>query len=62
MSRARCNIEGSQFARLLSEFGLTAQALLGPAPVGEEHWVVSGNVTDEMWAEYIRNPGAARAR
>jgi hypothetical protein len=48
--------EGSQLALAAKRVLHTAYALLGPASVGEGYWVVSsGNVTDEMWVDYIKN-------
>jgi putative transposase len=57
ISRAVQHLKGRSSHKLLSEVRDIAQALLGPAPVGERgYWVAtSGNVTDEMWVEYIKN-------
>jgi hypothetical protein len=46
-------VQLAQFAELVRD---TTQALLGPAPAGQSYWVASsGNVTDEVWIEYIKN-------
>jgi REP element-mobilizing transposase RayT len=40
----------------ISEFGILRKRYWGRHLWAREYWVVSsGNVTDEMWAEYIKN-------
>jgi putative transposase len=47
-------LKGRSSHKLLTEFRDLTEALLGSAPVGA--WLVAsgGNVTDEVWAEYIQ--------
>ena len=55
VSRAVQYLKGRSSHKLLSEFGATAETLLGPASMGSGYWVASsGNVTDEVWTDYIK--------
>ena len=55
--RAGQYMKGRSLHKLLSEFGVLRRRywILGPTPV-RGYWVASSsNVTDEVWAEYIKN-------
>jgi putative transposase len=55
ISRAVQHLKGRSSHKLLSEFGLLRKRYWGQHLWARGYWVVSsGNVTDEMWAEYIR--------
>ena len=48
--------EGAEFAQTAERVRDIAQALLGQHLWARGYWVASsGNVTDEVWAEYIKN-------
>ncbi len=48
--------EGEEFAQAVVGIQDVAQAVLGSTFMGKDCWVASsGNVTDEVWKEYIKN-------
>jgi REP element-mobilizing transposase RayT len=49
--------EGTQFAQIAeSEFGILSKRYWGQHLSARGYWVASsGNVTDEVWVEYIKN-------
>ena len=56
VSRAVQFMKGKSSHRLLSEFSLLKKRYWGQHLWARGYWVCSsGNVTDEMWKEYIKN-------
>ena len=56
VSRAVQFMKGKSSHRLLSEFALLKKRYWGQHLWARGYWVCSsGNVTDEMWKEYIKN-------
>ena len=56
ISRAVQFMKGKSSHRLLSEFSLLKKRYWGQHLWARGYWVCSsGNVTDEMWKEYIKN-------
>lgn len=56
VSRAVQHLKGRSSHKLLSEFGILRKRYWGQHLWARGYWVVSsGNVTDDMWAEYIKN-------
>ena len=56
VSRAVQYLKGKSSHRLLTEFRSLKKRYWGQHLWGRGYWVVSsGNVTDEMWKEYIKN-------
>jgi len=56
VSRAVQHLKGRSSHRLLSEFGLLRKRYWGQHLWARGYWVVSsGNVTDDMWIDYIKN-------
>jgi putative transposase len=56
VSRAVQYLKGRSSHKLLSEFGILRKRYWGQHLWARGYWVVSsGNVTDEMWAEYIKS-------
>jgi putative transposase len=56
VSRAVQYLKGRSSHKLLSEFGILRKRYWGQHLWARGYWVVtSGNVTDEMWADYIKN-------
>ena len=56
VSRAEQYLKGRSFHKLLSEFGSLRKRYWGQHLWGRGYWVASsGNVTDEVWVEYIKN-------
>ena len=56
--RARCNIlrDVGSSHKLLSEFGIPRKRYWGQHLWGRGYWVASsGNVTDDVWVEYIKD-------
>ena len=59
VSRAVQYLKGRSSHKLLSEFGILRKRYRGQHLWARGYWVVSsGNVTDEMWADYIKNQTA----
>src|SRR6185437_12664534 len=59
VSRAVQYLKGRSSHKLLSEFGVLRKRYWGQHLWGRGYWVASsGNVTDEVWAEYIKNQTA----
>jgi len=49
-------LKGRSCHKLLSEFGILRKRYWGQHLWGRGYWVASsGNVTDEVWVEYIKN-------
>jgi putative transposase len=56
VSRAVQYLKGRSSHKLLSEFGILRKRYWGQHLWGRGYWVASsGNVTDEVWTEYIKN-------
>ncbi|CAH2397009.1 hypothetical protein MES5069_160018 [Mesorhizobium escarrei] len=56
VSRAVQHLKGRSSHKLLSEFGILRKRYWGQHLWARGYWVAtSGNVTDEMWVEYIKN-------
>ena len=56
VSRAVQYLKGRSSHKLLSEFGILRKRYWGQHLWARGYWVASsGNVTDEVWAEYIKN-------
>ena len=56
VSRAVQHLKGRSSHKLLSEFGVLRKRYWGQHLWARGYWVVSsGNVTDDMWVEYIKN-------
>ena len=56
VSRAVQHLKGRSSHKLLSEFGILRKRYWGQHLWSRGYWVASsGNVTDEVWAEYIKN-------
>jgi len=56
VSRAVQYLKGRSSHKLLSEFGILRKRYWGQHLWARGYWVASsGNVTDEVWAEYIMN-------
>lgn len=56
VSRAVQHLKGRSSHKLLSEFGILRKRYWGQDLWGRGYWVAtSGNVTDAMWVEYIKN-------
>ena len=56
VSRAVQYLKGRSFHKLLSEFGSLRKRYWGQHLWGRGYWVASsGNVTDEVWVEYIKS-------
>ena len=56
VSRAVQYLKGRSSHKLLSEFGILRKRYWGQHLWGRGYWVASsGNVTDEVWVEYIKN-------
>ena len=56
MSRAVQYLKGRSSHKLLSEFASLRKGYWGQHLWTRGYWVASsGNVTDEVWAEYIKN-------
>ena len=56
VSRAAQHLKGRSSHKLLSEFGVLRKRYWGQHLWARGYWVVSsGNVTDDMWVEYIKN-------
>ena len=56
VSRAVQYLKGRSSHKLLSEFGTLRKRYWGQHLWARGYWVASsGNVTDEVWAEYIKN-------
>ena len=56
MSRGRAIPERRSSHKLLSEFGILRKRYWGQHLWARGYWVASsGNVTDDVWAEYIKN-------
>ena len=56
VSRAVQYLKGRSSHKLLSEFGILRKRYWGQRLQGRDYWVASsGNVTDEVWVEYIKN-------
>ena len=56
ISRAVQYLKGRSSHKLLSEFGILRKWYWGQHLRGRGYWAASsGNVTDEVWAEYIKN-------
>src|SRR6202167_6660075 len=59
VSRAVQYLKGRSSHKLLSEFGVLRKRYWGQHLWGRGYWVASsGNVTDDVWAEYIKNQTA----
>jgi putative transposase len=59
VSRAVQYLKGRSSHKLLSEFGIPRKRYWGQHLWGKGYWVASsGNVTDEVWVEYIKNQRA----
>jgi putative transposase len=56
VSRAVQHLKGRSSHKLLSEFGILRKRYWGQHLWARGYWVASsGNVTDEVWMEYIKN-------
>ena len=56
VSRAVQHLKGRSSHKLLSEFGILRKRYWGQHPWSRGYWVASsGNVTDEVWMEYIKS-------
>jgi putative transposase len=56
VSRAVQHLKGRSSHKLLSEFGILRKRYWGQHLWSRGYWVASsGNVTDEVWMEYIKN-------
>jgi len=56
VSRAVQYLKGRSSHKLLSEFGILRKRYWGQHLWGRGYWVASsGNVTDDVWVEYIKN-------
>ncbi len=56
VSRAVQHLTGRSSHKLLSEFGILRKRYWGKHLWSRGYWVASsGNVTDEVWMEYIKN-------
>ena len=56
VSRAVQYLKGRSSHKLLSEFGVLRKRYWGQHLWGRGYWVASsGNVTDDVWVEYIKN-------
>lgn len=56
VSRAVQHLKGRSSHKLLSEFGILRKRYWGQHLWARDYWVAtSGNVTGEMWVEYIAN-------
>ena len=56
VSRAVQYLKGRSSHKLLSEFGILRKRYWGQHLWARGYWVASsGNVTDEVWTEYIKN-------
>ena len=52
----RATSEGTQFTQIADEFGILRERYWGQHLWARGYWVASsGNVTDEVWVEYIKN-------
>jgi putative transposase len=59
VSRAVQYLKGRSSHKLLSEFGILRKRYWGQHLWAKGYWVAtSGNVTDEVWLEYIKNQKA----
>jgi putative transposase len=59
VSRAVQYLKGRSSHKLLSEFGVLRKRYWGQHLWAGGHWVASsGNVTDEVWVEYIKSQTA----
>ena len=59
VSRAVQYLKGRSSHKLLSEFGILRKRYWGQHLWARGYWVASsGNVTDEVWVEYIKNQAA----
>ena len=55
VSRAVQHLKGRSSHKLLSEFGVLRKRYWGQHLWARGYWVVSsGNVTDDMWVDYIK--------
>ena len=55
VSRAVQHLKGRSSHKLLNEFGVLRKRYWGQHLWARDYWVVtSGNVTDEMWIDYIK--------
>ena len=55
-TRAVQYLKGRSSHKLLSEFGILRKRYWGQHLWGRGYWAASsGNVTDEVWVEYIKN-------
>jgi putative transposase len=56
VSRAVQHLKGRSSHKLLNEFGILRKRYRGQHMWARGYWVASsGNVTDEVWMEYIKN-------
>jgi putative transposase len=59
VSRAVQYLKGRSSHKLLTEFGILRKRYWGQHMWARGYWVASsGNVTDEVWMEYIKNQAA----